>query len=233
MNRAAKFCQEFLTSQPKVVRNINIEILSNKMSISPCSIKTALRSSVRNLRLFSEREFQTKISVCYPIKCPFHFSRRQSRHASSLKHFFCEGNLCRTRRYKETMDFSYESDIGNGSNNDHFFLTSNLRSSQLECEILHDADNFSDHGAISLRGPITIEHTLSSASAKPVCLKWDEGDEDSVHEYVNELSDNLTRIRIPTGAIRCYDAFCCIHADAVTQYHDDIVNGCIEELMTT
>ena len=49
MNITAKFCQESSTFQQKAVPNKNIGMLSNKMSISPRNIGTALRSFVRNL----------------------------------------------------------------------------------------------------------------------------------------------------------------------------------------
>ena len=101
------------------------------------------------------------------------FSRRQSLHTVSLEHFLSEEELRCARDLENSTEFTYESTTGNRSNIDHFFVSSNLLSHQMECKTQHDADNFSDHGVLSLTMPLTVDNTHPATSVPQVRLKWD------------------------------------------------------------
>ena len=161
------------------------------------------------------------------------FSRRQSLHTVSLEHFLSEEELRCARDLENSTEFTYESTTGNRSNIDHFFVSSNLLSHQMECKTQHDADNFSDHGVLSLTMPLTVDNTHPATSVPQVRLKWDEADATSLDDYQSKLSRSLSRIQPPLEAIHCTDAFCRQHADAIVKYHDEIVQSCIKTSMSS
>ena len=154
--------------------------------------------------------------------------------AASVDNFCCSNNMLWLDSVKNDISYTYHSDTnGHFSFIDHMLVSPSLVHSQQSVVIHVDDYNASDHYAISTAVNIDFNGSTKNSHVKNERMKylWNRGD---VNEYASVLSKELSKIVLPTSALRC-DGSCeyyCTHM--IDQYYQDIVqcllmasNSCI------
>ena len=165
--------------------------------------------------------------------------RTYSLRGSVLKSF-CSNfdlHLCVTNDVAR-IEFTYFNEFSNAKSVvDHFLISENLSEKLFHYECLQDGNNLSDHMPLMMSlflprvvvsppvgsGPRTSEQRVAWHRASPA----------DIQRYQYNVSELLALIEIPLEAVHCPLLGCEQHSEAITAYHDCIINACIEAAQRT
>lgn len=156
------------------------------------------------------------------------FGRSRSLHTTSLKMFIENESLKSDVQHSLCQkEFTFESKInGSRSRLDHFLLSENLFEDIKECLVLHDAENMSDHSALSLTVAMHFNYAEAGETSQRDKLKWSEASLDNLNNYRNVLDTLLGNVPVPSSAVSCDDSSCLAHSSDIDKYHDAILEAC-------
>ncbi len=90
-------------------------------------------------------------------------TRSNSAHTTNLLAICDDENLSCVKWHPRChVDYTYES-LSNGQRSclDHFIISEALYDHVIQCNVLHDGDNLSDHDVLSLHVDLTIDHNAT------------------------------------------------------------------------
>ena len=112
---------------------------------------------------------------------------------------------------------------------DHFAVSDRLCPSLTDIMVRYDADNLSDHNAITCNLRIDLDLGLMGENeyVDPEWIfKWERYSTDDISKYCYELDQILDTIHVPIH-INCHNVHCNDpqHRDSITAYYHAIMNG--------
>ena len=136
------------------------------------------------------------------------------------------------------IDYTFESKASyTKSVLDHFFITNNIAANVFDVSVCHEGDNLSDHSPVTLQ--FNYVHNIEYINLEnQACLKndsvsWNNATPDMLNAYKCVLDCKLQNLKMPLDALRCKSVNCTHHSADMIEFHDNIINACINSACET
>jgi hypothetical protein len=161
-------------------------------------------------------------------------SRLQSPHTGALKLFSSNESLKFGLTHEcSRVNYTYESKVtGDRSTLDHFLVTENLYQYITNYQSIHAGDNLSDHSVLSMSLDIPITHYMEETKNLSGKVSWQKASNHDICNYQETLDSLLSSIDVPWGALECCDYLCVDHNMEIENFHDKIIDACLEASFT-
>ena len=209
----------------------------------PCDPRTLnFDSNSLNVILATITELIDNVSfdqfvICGDLNCDF---RRNTGHVNTINMFINDNMLMKAWDF-HFVDFTYTHEYDNIislSVIDHFLWNSNFGNSVLECGVIHNVDNTSDHEliyCICSIGNFEILDIDNCDHKEPIPL-WKKASITDKINYKSSLLNNLNNIIPPNCAFTCSNVHCSdvSHKNNIDNYLLEILyaidKSCIDTL---
>ena len=156
-------------------------------------------------------------------------SRSNSLHTKSLMRFVQNEHMILLDDLpNNSVDYTFESKIDQTrSTIDHFIVSDNVFPDVTTIFCDHNVHNLSDHSSLGITLNVNVSY-IEYIQQDNDTLLWSNASDAHIERYKHELDTLLSSCIVPTDALYCTDHFCSKHNFMIQDFHDSIINACIQ-----